>query len=99
MYELRAGGIFTRRAASWPPKQDRNVMELLITGMIRVALMVYASARIKKSAAMAYDEELIDTDEFSITKPEGFIIPTNGDGRFAFAAYSKEFGTDDADRI
>ena len=74
-------------------------MELLIPGLILVALMVYVSTRIKKSAASAYDVETIETEEFSITKPEGFIIPTNGDGRFMFAAYSKEFGTGDADSI
>jgi len=74
-------------------------MELLIPGLILVALMVYVSTKIKKSAARAYDQETIETEDFSITKPEGFIIPTNVDEQFAFVAYSKEFGTGDADNI
>src|SRR5688572_9261027 len=74
-------------------------MEILIPGLILVALMVYVSTRIKKSAASAYDQETIETEQFSITKPDGFIVPTNVDGRLAFAAYSKDFGTREADGI
>ncbi len=73
-------------------------MEILIPGLILVALMVYVSTRIKKSAAKAYAEELIDATDFSITKPEGFISP-NEDSKFAFAAYSKDFGSDEAGEI
>lgn len=73
-------------------------MEILIPGLILVALMVYASTKIKRKAAMAYDEERFDAPDFSITKPEGFIIPAE-DSEFAFAAYSKEFGADEADEI
>lgn len=68
-------------------------MEILIAGLILVALMVYASTKIKKSAARAYEPEVIETDDFFILKPEGFINPLNGDNEFAFLAYSKEFGT------
>jgi len=74
-------------------------MEFLIPGLILVALMVYASTKIKKNAARAYEEEAIETDAFSILKPDGFINPTNGDPRFAFLAYSKEFGTGNSDNI
>ncbi|MGH9945996.1 MAG: hypothetical protein ACRD6X_02220 [Pyrinomonadaceae bacterium] len=74
-------------------------MEILIPGLILVALMVYVSTRIKKAAASAYDEELIETDEFAIAKPDGFIIPADDESPFAFAAYSKEFGIGDADEI
>lgn len=72
-------------------------MEILIPGLILVALMVYASTKIKKSAAAAYAEEKVETPDFSITKPEGFISPV--DPGFAFAAYSRDFGVDEADEI
>jgi len=65
-------------------------MELLIPGLLLVALMVYASTRIKKMAAEAYEAETIETDEFSIQKPEGFLHNLNGDPKFIFEAYSKE---------
>lgn len=74
-------------------------MEILIPGLILVALMVYASTRIKKNAARAYEREEIETDEFSIVKPDGFIIPVNDTSELAFEAYSKEFGRDEADKI
>ena len=74
-------------------------MELLIPGLILVALMVYASTKFKKSAARAYESETVDTPEFSITKPEGFICPVDHDEKLAFAAYSKEYGRDEKDVI
>jgi hypothetical protein len=69
-------------------------MEILILGLLLVALMVYASTRIKKTAARAFEEELVDTDDFTIVKPEGFIHPLNTDS--VFEANSKDFGTDEA---
>jgi hypothetical protein len=74
-------------------------MEILIPGLILVALMVYVSTRIKRSAAGAYEEERIETDEFSITKPAGFIIIEDEVADVRFAAYSKDYGTDEADNI
>ena len=74
-------------------------MEILILGGILVALMVYASTRIKRSAAGAYEAERVETDDYSITKPEGFIIIENEDAKVLFAAYSKDYGTDDADTV
>lgn len=68
-------------------------MELLIPGLILVALMVWASTRIKRNAAAAFDAELIETGEFSIAKPEGFLHVLNDDSGLAFRAYSKDFGT------
>jgi hypothetical protein len=67
-------------------------MEILIIGGIIVALMVYASTRIKRSAAEAFAEETIDADEFSLVKPEGFLAPVEPEDFLAFYAYSKEFG-------
>jgi len=67
-------------------------MEILIVGLIIVALMVYASTRIKRTAAAAFDAETIETGEFTIAKPDGFLHNLNGDPKFAFEAYSKELG-------
>jgi hypothetical protein len=66
-------------------------MELLIPGLLLVALMVWASTRIKKTAAAAFDAEAIETDEFVIQKPEGFLHNLNGDPKYIFEAYSKEY--------
>lgn len=52
--------------------------------------MVWASTRIKKNAAAAFDPETIQTDEFIIQKPEGFLHNLNGDPKFIFESYSKE---------
>ena len=68
-------------------------MEILIVGSIIVALMVYASTKIKKQAALAYEPEVIETDDFIIEKPQGFLHPLNGEPGLAFEAYTKEFGT------
>lgn len=72
-------------------------MEILIPGLILVALMVYVSTKIKKNAARAYESETIDTREFLVVKPEGFIIPVDHDEKLLFAAYSKEYGRDQTD--
>src|SRR5687768_214257 len=69
-------------------------MELLIPGLILVALMVYVSTRIKKSAARAYEVETVDTPEFHIEKPDGMLNPLNDQSPYAFEAYSRDFGRD-----
>lgn len=74
-------------------------MELLIPGLILVALMVYASTRIKRSAARAFEAETIETDGFIIQKPDGFLNVINGDPEFAFEAYSKDFGGKGSENI
>jgi len=74
-------------------------MELLIPGLILVALMVYLSTRIKRNAAAAYAPEIVETDEFRIEKADGFILPAEENERLPFAAYSREFGKDEADRL
>lgn len=57
-----------------------------------VALMVWASTRIKKNAAAAFDAETVDNDLFVIRKPEGFLHVLNDSSGLAFRSYSKEFG-------
>ena len=69
-------------------------MEILIPGLILVALMAYASTKIKKRAAEAFKPELIETDEFSLNKPDGFLHVLNSPDH-DFEAYSNEFGEDD----
>lgn len=70
-------------------------MEILFIGIIVVALMAYVSTKIKKSAAAAFAEEEIETDEFALTKPEGFLSPVQNEEFLAFYAYSKEFGEEE----
>jgi len=71
-------------------------MEILIVGVIIVAIMVWASTKIKRSAAEAFEEETIETDEFSLVKPAGFLNPVENDDYLAFYAYSKEFGEEES---
>ena len=69
-------------------------MEILIPGLILVALMVYASTRIKRTAAAAFEAETVETDEFIIQKPDGFLNVIGPDPKYIFEGYSKDFGTD-----
>ena len=71
-------------------------MEILIVGSIIVALMVWASTRIKRDAAAAYNEEAIEADGFRLIKPEGFIHLLSDDSGAVFRANSKDFGLGDA---
>jgi hypothetical protein len=70
-------------------------MEILIIGGALVALMVYASTRIKKSAARAYEREIIETESFNLVKPEGFIVPVNENSEYAFEARSKDYSDEE----
>lgn len=69
-------------------------MELLIPGLILVALMAWASTKIKKRAAEAFEAETIDTSDYSLEKPEGFLHVI-GSRDHEFEAYSKEFDESD----
>lgn len=70
-------------------------MEILIIGGIIVALMAYASTRIKRSATAAFAEETIETAEYSLVKPEDFLAPVEPEDYLAFYAYSKEYGEEE----
>ena len=61
--------------------------------------MVWASTRIKKVAASAFEPEAVETEDFVIQKPEGFLNVINGDPKYAFEAYSREYGTDGAEEF
>lgn len=70
------------------------MIEILIPGLILVALMVWASTKIKKRAADAFEAEFIETETYSIEKPEGFLHVI-GDEEHEFNAYSRDFGKGD----
>ena len=74
-------------------------MEILIVGIVFVALMVYVSTKIKKSAAQAFERETVETGYFRLVKPEGFISPVNEHSEYAFTARSKNFGENEAREI
>lgn len=67
-------------------------MEIWIIGGILVAIMIYASTRIKSAAKAAYEEEVIETETFRIIKPEGFLAPGIPKEPFVFEANSKDLG-------
>ncbi len=67
-------------------------MEILIIGGAVVLIMVFISTQIKKSAARAFEPETIDTTEFRIVKPRGFLHPLRENSEYLFEAYSKEYG-------
>ena len=69
-------------------------MELLIPGLLLVALMVWASTKIKKRAAGAFEPEFIETENYALQKPDGFLHVI-GDEEHELRAYSKEFGKGD----
>jgi len=74
-------------------------MEIFIVGALVVALMVFVSTKIKKSAAEAFEPEFIERDEFTITKPEGFLSPVENRDGFLFEAYSRDYGEKKARNI
>lgn len=61
--------------------------------------MIWASTRIKRNAARAFEREEVETAEFSLVKPEGFLSVVDPPDDLLFSAYSREFGTDAAERI
>ena len=70
-------------------------MEIFIVGIIIVGLMVYVSTRIKKESKRAYERETFETEEFTITKPDEFIIPIDENSPYVFEARSRDFGTEE----
>jgi len=73
-------------------------MELLIPGLILVALMAWASTRIKKRAADAFEAELIETESYSLRKPEGFLHVL-GDPQHDFNAHTSEFSEEENSQV
>lgn len=67
-------------------------MEIIIIGVLLVAVMVYVSTRIKRTAATAYKPEVVEKEDFRIEKPGGFLYPLNAESEFAYEAYSRTYG-------
>jgi len=67
-------------------------MDIFIIGLVVVALMVFVSTKIKKSAARAFESEIIEKDEFRIVKPEGLMSPLDENSKYPFEARSREYG-------
>lgn len=67
-------------------------MEILILGIILVAIMVWASTRIKRTAAAAFDAETVETEHFTIKKPDGWLSVVEPKAPYLFEAYTKDFG-------
>ena len=67
-------------------------MEILILGIVLVALMVWASTRIKRSAAAAFDAETIETADFTLEKPSGWLSKVDPREPYLFDAYTRDLG-------
>jgi hypothetical protein len=67
-------------------------MEILIVGIILVAVMVWASTRIKRSAAAAFDAETVETSEFTLKKPDGWLSKVDPLEPYLFEAYTRDLG-------
>ncbi|MFL6373178.1 MAG: hypothetical protein ACJ73D_00790 [Pyrinomonadaceae bacterium] len=74
-------------------------MEILIAGIFLVALMVWASTRIKRNAAAAFEPETIETDEFILKKPDGWLSVVEPREPYLFEGYSKDFGASPLENI
>jgi hypothetical protein len=71
-------------------------MECLIPGLILVGLMIYASTRIKRASAGAYERETIETSAFIFEKSEEFLNKVEPAAGLELEGYSREFGSGDA---
>ena len=68
-------------------------MEILIVGVILVALMAWASTRIKRNAAAAFEAETIETGEFTLKKPDGWLSVVDPREPYIFEGYTKDLGS------
>jgi hypothetical protein len=59
---------------------------LIIIGIFIGVLMLIKS-QIKKAANVAFEEELVETEEFTLTKPSGYLTPVDKQ----FEAYSRDW--------
>lgn len=64
-----------------------------------IAVLLFISSRIRRAANTAFEPETIETGEFKINKPEGFLHPLNNDSGYPFEAYSREVGEKGAGRL
>ncbi len=64
-----------------------------------IGVLLFISSRIRRVANTAFEPETIETPEFKINKPEGFLHPLNNDSGFPFEAYSRDLGEKGAGRL
>lgn len=61
-----------------------------------MALMVYASTRIKRMSKEAYEPERIETEQFVVEKPDGFLNVVAPKAPLVMDGYSRDYGNDNA---
>jgi hypothetical protein len=64
-----------------------------------IAVLLFISSRIRRAANTAFEPEVVETAEFKINKPEGYLHPLNNGSAFPFEAYSRELGEKGAGRL
>ena len=64
-----------------------------------IAALLFVSSRIRRAANAAFVPEIVENDEFRISKPEGFLNPIPEASKHPFEAYSREVGERAAGRI
>ncbi|HMT06600.1 MAG TPA: hypothetical protein PKA82_01245 [Pyrinomonadaceae bacterium] len=75
------------------------MIDVLIIGLIIVGLMVYASTRIKRISREAFEFERIETDQYVLEKPDGFLNVIAPREPLLLDGYSREFGEENASNI
>ncbi|MBL8180588.1 MAG: hypothetical protein JNL64_03140 [Blastocatellia bacterium] len=75
------------------------MIDVLILGLIIVALMVYASTRIKRISREAFEFERIETDDFVVEKPDGLLNVVAPRAPLLLDGYSRDFGEENASNI
>lgn len=59
---------------------------LIIIGIF-IGILMLIKSQVKKAANAAFEEELVETEEFSLLKPEGYLTPIDKQ----FEAYSRDW--------
>ena len=67
--------------------------------LLFITVLLFISSRIRRVANRAFDPEIIETPEFKINKPEGYLHPLNNDSGLPFEAYSRELGEKGGGRL
>ena len=70
---------------------------LFVAGFI--ALLLFISTRIRKSASAAFVPETINKNDFVIFKPEGYLTPIDEVTDYPFEAFTREVGERKAGRM
>lgn len=74
------------------------ILYFVIIGLF-ITVLLFVSSRIRRAANTAFEPETVETAEFKINKPEGYLNPVKSDVKNPFEAYSKEYGEQGAGRF